>query len=179
MVKVSYTCTENMANVIKLHNKKAAMPNEKPVAACSCRNKEDCPLDGLCQTNDIIYKCVVSTKSTPEKVYLGTAEGDFKKRYYNHKKSFKNRLYECDTTLSKYIREIRDKYTEEITLKCSIVKRVPSYSNIMKRCMLCFQEKFKIIKFPRPDELLNKRSEVVSKFCHANKYLLCNYKSKD
>ena len=88
-----------MANVIKSHNKKAAMPNEKPVAACNCRNKGDCPLDGLCQTNDIIYKCVVSTKNTPEKVYLGTTERDFKKRYHNHKKSFKNRLYECDTTL--------------------------------------------------------------------------------
>ena len=84
----------------------------------------------------------------PEKVYLGTAEGDFKKRYYNHRKSFKNRLYECDTTLSKYIWEIRDKYAEEPTLKWSIVKRVPSYSNIMKRCMLYFQESLKLSSTP-------------------------------
>ena len=62
-VKVSYSCTENMAKVIKSHNKKAAMSNEKSVAACNCRNKGDCPLDGLCQTNDIIYKCVVPTKN--------------------------------------------------------------------------------------------------------------------
>ena len=121
----------------------------------------------------------MSTKNTPEKVYFGTAEGDFKKRYYNHKKSFKNRLYECDTTLSKYIWEIRDKYAEEPTLKWSIVKRVALYSIIMKICMLCLQEKFEIVKYPRPDQLLNKRSELVSKRCHANKYLLCNYKSKD
>ena len=91
-VKVSYSCTENMENVIKSHNKKAAMSNEKSIAACNCRNKGDC-----------LYKCVVSTKIMPEKVCLGTAQGDFKKRYYNHRKSFKNRLYECDTTLSKYI----------------------------------------------------------------------------
>ena len=116
-VKVSYSCTENMANVIKSHNKKAAMSYEKSVPPCNCRNKGDCPLDGLCQTNDIIYKCVVSTKIMPEKVYLRTAEGDFKKRYYNHRKLFKNRLYECDTTLSKYIWEIRDKYAKERTLK--------------------------------------------------------------
>ena len=116
-VKVSYSCTENMANVIKSQNKKAAMSNEKSVAACNCRNKEDCPLDGLCQTNDIIYKCVVSIKIMPEKMYLGTAEGDFKKSCSNHRKSFKNRLYECDTTLSNYIWEIRDKYVEEPTLK--------------------------------------------------------------
>ena len=68
MVKVSYSCTENMANVIKSHNKKAAMSNKKSVTACNCRNKGDCPLDGLCQTNDIIYKCVESTKIVPEKV---------------------------------------------------------------------------------------------------------------
>ena len=115
----------------------------------------------------------------PEKVHLATAEGDFKKRYYHHRKSFKNRLYESDTTLFKYIWEIRDKYVEEPNLKWSIVKRVPSYSNIMKRGRLCLQEKFEIIKYPRPHELLNKRSELVSKCHHANKYLLCNYKSKD
>ena len=73
----------------------------------------------------------------------------------------------------------KDKYAEEPTLKWSIVKRVPSYSNITKRCRLCLQEKFEIIKYPRPDELLNKRSELISKCRHANKYLLCNYKSKD
>ena len=155
------------------------MPNEKPVAACNCRNKGDCPLDGLYQTNDIIYKCVVSTKNMPEKVHLGTAEGDFTKRYYNYKKSFKNRLYKCDTTPSKYIWEIRNKYAEEPTLKWSNVKQVPLYSNITKRCMLFLQEKSEIIKYPRPGELLNKQSELVSKCCHANKYLLWNYKSKD
>ena len=86
-VKVSYSCTENMANVIKSHNKKTTMSNEKSVAACNFRNKGGCPLDGLCQTNVIIYKCVVSTKNMTEKVYLGNAEGDFKKRYYNHRKN--------------------------------------------------------------------------------------------
>ena len=52
------------------------MSNEKSVAAYNCRNKGDCPLDGFCQTNDITYKCVVSTKIMPDKVYLRTAEGD-------------------------------------------------------------------------------------------------------
>ena len=42
-VKVSYSCTKNLANVIKSPNKKAGMSNEKSVAACNCRNKGDCP----------------------------------------------------------------------------------------------------------------------------------------
>ena len=37
----------------------------------------------------------------PEKIYLGTAEVDFMKRYNNHKKSFRHKRYSKDTTLSK------------------------------------------------------------------------------
>ena len=54
-----------MENVIKSHNRKAAMSNEKSVAACNCRNKGDCPLDNLCQTNDVVYKYAVPTKIMP------------------------------------------------------------------------------------------------------------------
>ena len=37
-----------------------------------------------------IYKCVVTVTGHPQKVYLGTAEGHFKQRYYKHKNSFRN-----------------------------------------------------------------------------------------
>ena len=30
---------------------------------------------------DIVYKCIVSISMNAEKTYLGTAKGDFKKRY--------------------------------------------------------------------------------------------------
>ena len=32
-----------------------------------------------CRTENIIYICIASTSGHPDKVYLGTAEGDFKK----------------------------------------------------------------------------------------------------
>ena len=35
-----------------------------------------------------------------------------------------------------------------------------------------------LINYPRPEELLNKRSELISKCRHANKFLLRNYKTK-
>ena len=54
------------------------------------RSKSTCPLNSQCQSQDIIYKCTISTPVNPDKIYLGTAEGDFKKRYYNHTKSFRN-----------------------------------------------------------------------------------------
>ena len=72
-------------------------PNTKP---CNCRTKSKCLLSGQCQSQDIIYKCTVSSTSVnPDKVYLGTAEGDFKKRCHNYTKSFRNKRYTNDTSL--------------------------------------------------------------------------------
>ena len=85
---------------------------------CNCKNKNNCPLDGNCQASDIIYKCIAWTTANPDKVYLGTAEGNFKKQYYNHKTSFNNRKNASDTTLLKYVREhTKDKYKETPSLK--------------------------------------------------------------
>ena len=54
------------------------------------------------------YHCVVIpvlftvlSPDKPNKVYLGTAEGDFKKRFYNHRQSFNNEDSANDATLSK------------------------------------------------------------------------------
>ena len=33
--------------------------------------------EGKCRTENIIYKCIASTSGHPDRVYLGTAEGDF------------------------------------------------------------------------------------------------------
>ena len=60
-----------------------------------------------------------------------------------------------------------------------IVKSVPGYSNISKRYMLCLHEKYEILNYPDQEQLLNKRSEFVSKCRHVNKFILSNYKSND
>ena len=60
------------------------------------------------------------------------------------------------------------------TLKWSLVKSVPSYSNISKKCLLYLNEKLEIVNFKDLDHLLNKCSELISKCRHANKYLLRN-----
>ena len=111
-------------------------------------------------------------------MYLGTAEGDFKKPFYNHRKSLNNESNANDTTLSKYIWELKETLNSSPTLAWSIAKKVPPYSNISKRCLLCIHEKLEIINYPRPEELLNKISELISKCHHANKFLLHSYKTK-
>ena len=100
-VKVSYCCTQNVGNIIKSHNKKLINSSNHHEQPCNCRKKEDCPLEGKCRTENIIYKCIASTSSHPDKVYLGTAE-DFKKMY-NHISPFKNETQINKTTLAKYV----------------------------------------------------------------------------
>ena len=51
-------------------------------------------------------------------------------------------FYASDTSLSKYISEMKDKHNETPILKWSIVKSVPTYSNISKKCALCLQENY-------------------------------------
>ena len=178
-IKVSYSCTPNVKSIINSHNKKLINNENKVVKNCNCSKKEECPLEGKCRTEDVIYKCIATTTGHPQKAYLGTAEGEFKLRFYNHKKSFKDRHYTNETSLSKYMWEMKDKYNVVPNLKWSIVKTVPGYSNITKKCMLCLHEKYEILNYPKQEELLNKRSELVSKCRHLNKFLLSNYKSND
>ena len=178
-VKVSYSCTPNVGSIIKSHNKKLTNTESKQMKDCNCRKKEECPLEGKCRSEDIIYKCVATAIGHRQRAYLGTAEGEFKQRFYNHKKSFRNRHYATETSLSKYIWEIKDKYDITPNLKWYIIKTVPGYSNISKRCMLCLHKKYEILNYPDQEELLNKRCELVSKCRHINKFLLSNYKSND
>ena len=74
---------------------------------------------------------------------------------------------------------MKDKYDITPNLEWYIIKSVSGYSNISKRCMLCLHEKYEILNYPDQEELLNKRSELVSKCRHINKFLLSNYKSND
>ena len=57
-----------------------------------------------------------SLTSHPDKVYLGTAEGDFKINCYNHMSSFKNETQMNKTTLAKYVWEEKQKYNITLTL---------------------------------------------------------------
>ena len=97
------------------------------------------------QTQSIINKCTISTSVNSVKVYLGTAEGDFKKRLYDHTKSFRNKRHTNDRSLSKYIWKIKEKHQENPSLKWLIIKSVPTYFNIAKKCLLCLHEKLKLL----------------------------------
>ena len=81
---MSYCYTQNLGNIIKSRNKNLISSNNQIILPCSCRKKEECPLEGKCRANDIIYICTASATGFPNKVYLGTAQGELKKRFHNH-----------------------------------------------------------------------------------------------
>lgn len=178
-VKVSYSCTDNMRSIINRHNSKLSKPEKQPIRECNCRKKDECPLNGECRQPSVVYKCEVSAPNQPDKVYIGLTEKDFKVRWNSHKLSINNAKYKNSTSLSTYIWELKDKFNTTPSLKWSIIKCVKSYSANSRSCALCLQEKFEILNYPDKEVLLNKRSELISKCRHTNKFLLANYKSKD
>ena len=175
-VKVSYSCTENMEQIIKAHNKKVSSPKRSEELPCNCRGV--CPLNGKCRKEDVVYGCAVSTSKVPLKYYIGIAKGEWKKRQKNHESSFRLEHHKTDTSLSKYVWDTKTSDNETPSLKWSILNSAPAYTNITKRCLLCLREKLAIAMYPHEEVLLNKKSEIISKCRHENAYLLYNYDEK-
>ena len=76
-----------------------------------------------------------------------------------------------DTALSTFLWELKKSTKETPKLTWSVLKFVPAYSNISKRCLLCLNEKLLIATYPDQKQLLNKRSELIAKCRHENKFL--------
>ena len=102
--------------------------------------------------------------------YYGCCETDFKARYYNHIQSFKNPSKRNQTELSKLIWNLKDTGHSPV-IKWSIACRATAHTCGMKQCHLCLSEKLTIL-LAKPDTLLNKRSELVAKCRHRNKFKL-------
>ena len=102
-IKLSYSCMPNMKSIIASHNK-TVLPNYTSTTAmehvkeCNCRKKEQCPLEGQCLKNNIVYQATVTINTTTE-TYIGLAT-NFKKRYRNHTSSFQNHKKQNETELS-------------------------------------------------------------------------------
>ena len=64
-----------MGRIIKSHNKKITTTKTTENLDCNCRSKQNCPVDGKCRSNDVIYKCITSVPNKPDKVYIVLREG--------------------------------------------------------------------------------------------------------
>ena len=176
-LKISYSCMKNIKSIINTHNKSILHKTENITKTCNCIKKDNCPLDNECLQTNIVYEATI-TSSTPnqEKIYFGLCETTFKLRYANHKKSFANRKYEKNTELANEYWRLKDLNAQpRITWK--IKKKCMPYTAGSKNCNLCLSEKLFILEH-KDDNLLNKRTELISKCRHVNKHSLMNHKAK-
>ena len=153
-------CMENMETVIRKHNNAIltkhakqqdatsndtnqlnSTPTNNVANECNCRNADQCPLNGNCLTNNVVYQAEITVENDPQsKSYIGVTSSEFKTRHRNHTKSFRHKKYSQDTELSKYIWKLKEN-SKNFGIKWSIVKTVPSYKPGAKRCNLCLEEK--------------------------------------
>ena len=166
-IKLSYSCTPNMQSIITQHNSQLLNREEKQQhRSCNCRSKPNCQFSGKCLTPCIVYKAEVIADGE-KYAYFRAYEDMFKTRYNNHVKSFKHEKYQNETELSKLIWRLKnDSKPFQLAFSCKCGTR---------RCDLCFSEKISIIR-SEPKGLLNKRTELLSKCRHRNKFIIGNLK---
>ena len=158
----------NIKQIITNHNAHISKPPIDPnTTLCNCRSANTCPLDGKCLTSNIVYKADNNTQ-TCTTFYIGLTEGTFKSRYNNHKKSFNLQKYATDTELSKHIWSLKNTNTH-YTIHWSILKQIPPMKQPTQACPLCNAEKLAILSLSNPN-MLNTRSEIMSKCRHQNKF---------
>ena len=154
---------------LKCWNKRNDSNNRK----CSYRPKSKSPMNGECLTQCLVYKAT-STTSSNSIAYQGTSERRFKTWYNNHTKYFRHLQCMNETELSKHVWNLKDHGLDNNPL-WEIHKKVSPYQCDSKRCGLCLSEKYSII-FADPYTLLNKKTELISKCHHRNKFSSANVK---
>ena len=132
-------------------------------------------LNGNCHDTAIVYQATVQIKDQ-SKNYFGLCKTEFKTRYYNHNHSFNSDSKRNATELLKFIWSCKDSGLNRI-ISWKIVCHAISYQHGDKECNLCLAEKY-AIQAVNDAALLNKRTELVNKCRHKNKYKLINVKLK-
>ena len=126
--------------------------------------KDECPLQGKCLTDNVVYRAIVKTKDEPNtEDYVGITGNPFKTRFNQHNCDFKPE-HTKKTTLSQYVSNLQEKKTD-FNIFWSILKRASTFSPSTGRCNLCIAEKY---IFLHKDDLgsLNKRDELLANCLH-------------
>ena len=91
--------------------------------------------------------------------------------------SFRNEFYKNDTELSKELRQMKMKnYTLKITWR--IIRKCLPYNYNSRKCYLSLNKKLEIALY-EGENLLNKKTDLISKCRHQNKFMLWHHGSKD
>ena len=186
-LNISYSCTKNIFQIVSNHNKEINKEfqnrtnnnnnNNSKQNEWNCKTRNNCPMNGICNLNNVVYQGIIYPKENinDRKTDIGISSTKWKIRYANHKYSFSHEHLKHKTALSKHFWSLKNKVlTPEI--RWSILKRSNTPKCFDGRCNLCLEEKIQIMKYPEPEQLLDKRCELISRCRHRTKFkLLKNY----
>ena len=177
-VKISYSGTPNMSNIISSHNKKILKEKrnkEKPKEKeCNCKKGVDsCPIGGKCQTSALVYQATITAKDGDTRTYTGCTDRKFKERYYEHTADMRHKEHKKNTRMAAYIWEKKDRNVEIQSVKWEVLKNCHKYTAGGDKCDVCLSEKLAIMKNKDPRSL-NKRSEFMNKCLHRWRQKLAN-----
>ena len=113
------------------------------------------------------------TTTSDEKDYTGLTAQTFKQRYNSHQHSMRDSKYRNSTSLSQHVWALKDQGID-YSIQWSIQRKATEYQNTTKRCNLCLAEKVEIILADKVRSL-NKKTELISKCRHENKFYLSNF----
>ena len=181
-IKISYSTTKNISKHVDAHNKKILAKAQESEAKkpCNCRRPTDCPVEGQCLVESVVYQADVLSKHGT-KTYYGMTERSFKARYTEHKQSLpsnkstmcpveRKKKYEHKSELSAYAWKLHSEGTG-YKINWKIHSKAYTYRSGARRCDLCLSEKL-VIAMADPEKTLNSRNELTSKCRHKWKFTL-------
>ena len=131
-------------------------------------------MKGNCVIEAVVYKAKVKTSSNDNEniSYIGSTDGDFKQRLYQHKSDRKYEKNRNKTTLAKHLWDLKDRGVNA-EIEWDILKKCKKYESGERKCDVCLSEKLEILKGKRKKEkLLNKRNELMYRCPHKRKFIL-------
>ena len=196
-LKISYSCTKNIFEIINNHNKEIIKEfhdrmnnnnnnnnnnsndnnndnnNTSKRNKCNCQTRKNCPMNGLCNLDNVVYQGIIYPNENVNdiKTYIGICSTKLKLRYNNHSYSFFHEHLKNQTALSKQFWRLKNKgLTPEI--QWSILKKSNTPEYFDSRCILCLEEKIQIMINPDPGKLLNQKCDLIARCRHRNKFKL-------
>ena len=175
-VKISYSCTKNVKTIISNKNNKLLKPdnnNNTNGRECNCRNPRNCPVNGHCLKESLVYSSkIVSNSETRE--YIGVTKNTFKERWDGHNFDANHIDYRHRTTLANYIWSLKERNIP-FSQTWQIETHAKSYSPEIGYCNACCVEKLLIFKYFKSRKLANRCHELCFSCRHLPKYRLRNH----
>ena len=174
-IKIAYSTTKNMDQIISAHNAKILRAGNETATALPCNCRRECPLQG---TNDCRSKPVVYKAEIQGSIYVGQTMTEFRTRCARHRTSFKKEYKKSETALSKFIwdKGLNMNAEGEIcepNIKWSILKQCTLYKPGQRDCDLCLSEKALIIMHLRSPKCINKKTDLSNKCNHKKAWFYC------